>query len=354
MGYRLRPSTRRIPGVRFSDSIMNRASILACVVAAVAGAAPAQDEAQKGTLKHKAFKSFSFVMPAEVWTPVGSEMPFGNGFAVAKERGKIRVDTNGDGKPDADIKGKGGFLRFKSKDGFEHAMRFAGANGKYKVATGCAMVGTVGGVPLTLFDLNGDGSYDEVGVDAMIVGKGKAASYLSKVISHKGKLFTFSVSDKGSEVELAPFDGEAGTLNLAGGFRSKGKLESVVVSDDQGNTFNLAGMQSGLLVPTGDYTIVGGLVKKGSQSARIKSGKMSAVSVRAGKTTKLAWGGAVMAEFNYTHVSGKVSVAPAAVHYYGKAGEEYCDWQPNAKSPKFQVLDKSNGKEEGSFIFAGC
>jgi hypothetical protein len=344
------------------DNGMRTMSTLAGIIAcsAVVGGISAQE--QTGSMKFKAIKNFNFIMPKEaVWTPttggIAVKHPGGDSFRAAKDGVRMSVDTNADGEFDSVVKGSKGYLKFISKSGgekFQYAARFKGGNGKYDFASSCAMVGSVAGVPLQLFDLNNNGSFNELGEDAIIVGKGKAATYLSKVISHKGKLYNLNVSENSKTVTASPYDGQAGKLNLASEFRSKGKLEAALASDGNGNTFNVAGHSSGLLVPVGEYTIIGGFVKKGSQTVRIHTGKMSPLKVSADATNKLRWGGPLAVVFTHTLANGEVTVDPKDLHYYGKAGEEYCNWAPNAKSPKFVVRNTVTGKDEGGFIFEGC
>jgi hypothetical protein len=332
--------------------------LVACSVAL--GSAHAQDK-QTGTLKFRALKSFDFIMPKDVWTDVKGSVdikhPNGANFRAVREGLKLTVDTSGNGSPNGEVKGTKGFLKFHSKsDGmsFQYAARFTGGGSGYKFATSCAQIGTVGGVPVMLFDLNNNGIYNDYGTDAMIVGKGRAASYLSKVISYKDVLYTFEVNEDGSEASVTPHNGEVGTISLAGSFQGRAKLEAVIVADAEGNTYNVANCSSGMKVPVGNYSIVSGFVSKGAQHARIRAGKMAPLAVTAEKTAKVTWGGPLMAEFNHTVAEGKVAVAPNDLKYYGKAGEEYYDWYPNAKSPKFTVRNAENGKEVGGFIFAGC
>ena len=55
------------------------------------------------------------------------------------------------------------------------------------------MVGSVEGVPVQLIDQNNNGVFNEIGIDAMVVGSGKSAAFLSKIVNLKGQLFEFEV-----------------------------------------------------------------------------------------------------------------------------------------------------------------
>ena len=170
----------------------------------VTGGIHAQGEVQKAQLKFRALKNFNCIMPLETWNKVSGSIALpharGEGFVTRKDGVKLHVDTDGDGKTDDFVQGVGGYLRFKSKkDGetFQYAVRFKGGNGTYTSSTSCSMTGSVGGVPIQLFDLNGNGQYNEVGTDGLIVGKGKAASYFGEIISFKDKLYKLTADAAG-------------------------------------------------------------------------------------------------------------------------------------------------------------
>ncbi len=335
---------------------------LLAVPIVLATGATAQDK-QTATLSYKAFKKWSFITPQHTFTAVSTDgiqvkHPNGEFFAAERDGLKLSIDTTANGKLNKDVKGAGGYalLRSKGEDGkvFHYAIRLVGSSGGYRYASSGAMCGTIAGVPVRLIDLNNNGIYNEYGKDAMVVGKGKSAGYLSKVISYKGKLYDFEVSEDGSEVSASPYDGEAGILNGRSGYKSSGKLANAVVSDSTGTiSFNLTDSKE-LTVPVGDYTITAGLITKGNNKARIRQGKMSPVTVEADKPTKIRWGAKVTAEFTHS-VDGKdVKIEPNAVHYYGAGGEEYYDFVPGAKSPKFLVYDKATHKQLGKGIFGMC
>lgn len=339
-----------------------RPVLLGLLAVGLATSAMAQDGKQTATLSFKAFPKWSFITPAQTWTPVTDGIkvkhPNGDSFAAVKDGMKLSVDTTASGKPNKDVKGAGGYLVLFSKgeDGkkFKYAVRLKGSAKAYSYASSCAMIGSPGGVPITLIDLNNNGIYNEYGKDALIVGKGRSASYLSKVVSYGDKLYDLEVAEDGSEASVTPYDGEAGTVNGLSDYNASGKLVNAVISDSGGKlSFNLADTKD-LRIPVGEYTIVAGMIAKGNNSARIRQGKMSPVKVEAGKVTNLKWGAKVTAEFTHA-VDGKdVKIEPNAVHYYGAAGEEYYDFVPGAKSPKFLVYDKASHKQLGKGIFGMC
>lgn len=324
----------------------------------VVGGLQAQElDTQTATLKFKPLKSFKFILPSETWTTVGSTIhlrhPNGKGFRAIRNGLKLSVDTTGNGNTNKDVKGSKGYLVFRSKGDsglFQYAARFRNNGKSYSFQSSCEMLATVGGVPIRLFDLNNNGRFDEVGTDGIVVGKGKAVAYLSEVISHKGKVFNFTVN--GNTVSTTPFQGDVGTINVTSSFHSRGQLRSAIISDGR-NSFNAAGV-SDLTVPVGSYRVVSGFVGKGPASAMIRSGKMSPIRVRADQNARLDWGGKVIAEFSASLAGGKASVDPKNLHYYGRAGEEYYNLNRNTKSPRFTARNPESGKALGNFLFAGC
>ena len=315
-------------------------------------------------LSPKVYKKWSLMSPAETWTKVGSLIPIphaeGKGFAAAKTGPvALEIDTNADGRYDAKVKGAKGFVTLKGKDAEGRAFRYGvriRAKGKgYEFSCSSTMVGKLNGVPIQLLDLNNNGRFDEVGTDGLIVGKAKGASFLSKVVNLKGQLFDIEVSASGREVAASPYEGESGTLDLRSGFKCKGKLAFVVVSNSAGDiSFNLAKAKKGMLVPTGSYRISGGRAVKGSEHATLAAGQMADLVVESDATTKLKWGMPVHAEFEFENNMGEIGVEPVWVHYMGSAGEEYTKWVPDGASPKLFIKDAKTGKLLESGRFAGC
>jgi hypothetical protein len=326
---------------------------------ALASLATAQDDAAtQAGLTYKAFPKWTFVTPVDTWTPVGTEIRIphsnGTGFAAAAEVMTL------DGRLDKKVKGTSGYLELRGKreDGksFSYAARFMSDGKVFSYASSGAMVGQLAGVPVWVIDLNNNGIYNEVGKDAIVVGRGQAASFLSKVIHLNNELHELAISDDGATATIHPYTGATGTLDLRSGFESKGKLDSVVVSSKDGTlSFNVAQAAKGLVVPTGTYRITGGLASKGGESVRIGTGKMTPIVVVADATAAPAWGGPLEAEFDFTHLGEEVKVQPN-LKYFGRSGEEYHTFKPDAKSPKFLIEDanKPGGKPVGSGRFGGC
>jgi hypothetical protein len=312
-------------------------------------------------LKYSAAKNFSVILPKETWTPVqGIPIPHagGKGFATDKDGLALSIDSDGDGRLDKKVKGAGGYvvLRGKRANGapFKYAVRIRLAGRAYEFASSGAMIGSVYNVPLQIIDQNNNGLYNEYGIDAMVVGKGHAASYLSQIVNLKGLLYHFEVSADGSSATVKPYGGESGILSVRRGLSLPGKLLSAVVSETtKPISFQIANTQKGMRVPTGSYAFTGGLANKGGDTARLRAGKMKALVVEADETCSLKWGAPLMAEFDYTRDGPKVTVQPE-VMFLGQAGEEWHTLLPDAKSPKLAFVDKDSNKILATKRFQGC
>ena len=349
--------------MRFENHLLGLGAL-----ALLAGVATGVDEegsaAVTASLTSKAYPKWDIILPKEVWTPIEGSIPIahskGDGFATEIAGVlALSVDTNGDGKLDDKVKGAGGFVKLRGKtvdgDKLAYAARVRPGASGWEYSTGGAMQGKILGTLVRVIDQNNNGIFNEVGRDAMIVGSGVDAAYLSKTISVDGEVYDFEVSADGLEMTANAYTGEVGTLSLATGFDSRGKLESAVVTDRaQGFSFNLAHERSGLKVPAGSYMLESGFAKKAAETVWIEGGKMRPLEVKSGEVTERKWGAPVQADFSWTSGSGAITVNPDVV-YYGAAGEVYHSFAPNAKSPKLIIRDKKKGNKivlEGRF--PGC
>lgn len=282
----------------------------------------------------------------------------GKGFLVEVDGAALAVDANGDGRVDQRVKGIAGnvVLKGTSEAGapLVYGVRILMFNGKWHYLPGSVMSGRLLGQEVKLIDLNGNGRFDEFGVDAMILGKGSAASYLSKIISAGGKLHELAFDAAGTSVSATPWTGASGTLNLVSNFKVDGNLASAVVLNEKENcSFELSSFKSGLLVPAGDYRFMYGFVRNGAEQSKIKTGNSKPIPVPANKTTALTWGTPVEIEFNYTVTKDQLTV-PVDIHFFGKLGEEYYDFKPEALSPRIVVYDRKTREKLTEGRFGGC
>jgi hypothetical protein len=330
-------------------------STLAALSVGVLLAGPLQaQEVETTTLKYKPVKNWNYFLPDDraAWNTVGSELPIAqngaSGFAVDNRPFKLGIDTDGNGRTDQDVKGVAGYALLKSKDqdgeSFKYAVRIRKGSSDWEFASSGIYTGKIAGETISLIDLNGNGIWNELGKDAMVVGKGDAASFLSSVVNLKGALYTLDVSANGQSLTAAPYAGESGVLNINAAYETKGKLLSAVFSSRNGlMSFDLANAEDGLLVPTGEYLLDTAFVVKKKDWVRVRRGQMRGVTVLSGVPTQLAWGGPLEMRFGQVRNSDEeVTVEPPT--FWGNAGEEYYDFFPTGRSPEIIVVD-GDGKE---------
>jgi hypothetical protein len=339
------------------------------LVAAGALASPTEVAPEVTTvdLAFRTLRTWDVHLPAETFAPIGKAIPFAGageaGLRVAIEEGALRIDGDGDGEFDGRVetpsKEKGSQLVvFRLNADTESESNFAvrvANTGRWSFGPAGAMEGTFGSTRFMIFDQNGNGRFNDVGEDAMIVGRGKTASFLSKTIHVDGVLHAFTISADGKSATLERYTGEMGTLDMGADLDTQAKMRSIVVnSKDGAHSFELSrSLTGGISVPAGDYTMHSAQVVLGKSHADMKTGRSKPISVETGATTKLAWGGPVNAEFAYGRGNGKVEIAPNDIRYYGNAGEEYSNFMPLGSSPKFAIKDKATGDVLVNAVFPG-
>lgn len=339
--------------------------VLAASALLIAGSARAQEATESAKLSPIAVQKWSTFLPSETWSKATSEIAVphkgGTGFACAIDGQKLMVDSNGDGRVDMPVKGVGGFMKLVGEsangDGkFMYPVRIRKAGEGWEWSASGMMKGRVKGVMLSIIDQNNNGKFNDYGVDAMLVGGDDAAGYLSKVVNLKGDLYTIEVSEDGADVKVSPFTGETGLVDLRSGFKSHGRLEAAIVVNarDSEIAFNLADSKGGVRVPAGEYILKAGLATKGSESALIKTGESTPINVSGADVARLDWGAPIVADVSWTQSGTQVSIAPTNLHYYGRAGEEYHSWNPDAKSPKLLIKNAESGKLIKEARFGGC
>ncbi len=307
-------------------------------------------------LAFKPYKDWEILLPAEQFTKVGEGITFphagGERFAVKLEGTVLWVDRNGNGECDAKVepleRGQTGLMVFRTQEPSgtdrSYAVRLS-SEGAWSYSASGAMVGELAGERLQLIDQNNNGRFDDFGADAMVIGRGKAASFLSRVVNVAGELYSIEVSSDGARVEAKPFAGESGNLDLASELETKARMRSVVLRSLDGETsFEVSQAKGSVKLPVGEYQVHSGVVALGKGHAELRTGRMKTLKVEAGQTTTPSWGGPVQAEFLYHRSGGKIKIGPREIWYYGRSGEEYSNFMPLGTSPTFTIKDKQTGE----------
>lgn len=320
----------------------------------------AESSSRTIALRPKPMREFEVLLPAPRFVPVGS------GFAVAHSGGerfqamaqgdRLQIDLDGDGTLEALVEGETGFVTLKANSATGTPLQYSAQLRRepgepWTYSCGGAMVGEIDGTPIQVFDQNLNGSFGDVGEDALVIGTDRVASFLSAGISIAGKLHALEVAKDGSSLTLSePREGtalaRAGTIDLASKFSSKAKLDGVVVVDTTGRfSFSLARAKDGLVVPAGEYRIHSGRIALGTSSASFRTGRAEPITVKPGEKTVLEWGGPATAEFAAVRHDDQIEFTPWDIWYYGKAGEEYFNFLPLGTSPTFHIKNRDTKEE---------
>lgn len=321
--------------------------------------AAAGQESERAELSYRTYRTWKLELPQESYARVSGELP--GGFAVKLDGVKLLVDADGDGSLERTVEGRVDDLGVRSAvlvcrraEGRPFGFRLRDAGEGWTFAPAGAAVGKARGVKLQVIDQDNDGRFDGYGTDALVVGTGTRAQFLSEVVNLGGELLTIEVAADGSALELAPYEGPAGVLDFRTELDAEAKLLTAVVrSKDGRRSFDLAKAPTGLRVPAGEYHIHGGRFGLGKAVVDVRPGTAKALAVVAEATTSLDWGGPVRAEFAFQRQGAEIAFHPDHVWYYGAAGEQYSGWNPIGKSPVFTVKEKGSGAELAQAVFAG-
>jgi len=325
----------------------------------VAGGAKAAPASAEMPLRYKPARRWNYTLPAASFRKVGGAIDLtaagGAKFATAIKGSSLEVDTDGDGTTDVTVEGTSGYVRLRTKAGFDYSLRLKNAGQGWVYAASGARVGKLGDTRITLIDQDGDGRYDGFGRDAMIVGNARTACFLSRTINIAGTLRTIEIAADGSTLRHVPFTGAAGRLDLTSHWDAQARLQSAIVRSADGQlSFDLARHLEGLTVPAGRYLIYGGQLGLGKSTVRFRRGNAKPIVVAEGKTVAVLGGGPLSAEFAYQRRGGEVIFTPDSLRWFGRGGEEYYAWTPFGKSPEFTIADAKVRKEIGKAIFTGC
>jgi len=310
-------------------------------------------------LEYRTLRKWKLKLPAESFSPVGVGFAFegtlGQSFPVRLEGTALVIDSDADGTFDVKVEGTEGRVTLKGKtsDGraFSYAVRLKEQAG-WQFAAGGVVTTTIDGVRVQIIDQNNNGSYADYGKDAMVVGRSKTASFLSKALSVGGKLYDIDVAADGSKISYKPFDGAKGTLNID--VNTKAKVLGAVVRSLNGQySFELARAKGAIPVPSGLYAVHSGELGLGANRMAFVRGDSKPIKVVADEPREVSWGGPVKAEFDYQRRGAQVGLSPDAVWYYGDKGEQYVKFSPLGKSPKFTFTDKKTGREIATAYFPG-
>jgi len=274
-------------------------------------------------------------------------------IAVVAENRTIQYDVMGDGRQIRTIKIPGGIATIVTKEGIPYAIELKndslGRNNNWSYRRACYMVGKIGGQQVILVDENSNGKYNDIGVDGIIVGSGKFACPLGKMILCGKKFYEIEINPGGAGVTYKEANPTTGHLDMRTNFIASGKLMAAIISNGD-NYFNMAGFSPKTRIPVGEYKYVGGRVETGRMYCDIQGKEFAPITVSAANESNFfVWGGnpkkkgAFKAVFGVTKSGNKVTCHVNQFHVFGIKGEEYINFKPNLY-PLFEIADRRTGK----------
>ncbi len=305
-------------------------------------------------LKAKIHRKWKIRLPAPTTKEVGTSLSFkaglGADFKAAVDGESLKLDADGDGVLETSVEGEGGFVVLRHGD-HRYGLRLTAAP-RWSFAPGTTMNGEIDGVRIRLIDQNLNGRFDDVGEDAIVVGRGKAAAFLSRVIDlGDGHLVNIAVAPDGATLDYSPYTGPRGRVAVK--FGTKGKVLTAVLKSVDGQvSVALSRPEASLVLPAGKYRFHSAVLSLGGNRVNARTGRSRTITVKAGGDATLALGGPVEAEFAYMRQGDTLNFSPDNIWFYGRAGEEYYDWAPCGMSPKISVVSKS-GREIAEAYFPG-
>ncbi|MGC6487200.1 MAG: hypothetical protein ACON4Z_06125 [Planctomycetota bacterium] len=326
------------------------------LVTALAGSAAAQALPESGevALKTKIQRRQKLLLPGESATAVATGFHFAEGlgadFRADVDGEALLIDADADGELETRVEGDKGFVVL------EHGGRRYGVSlvkqGEWRFVAGSVVQGEVAGTKVRVVDQNHNGRFDDVGEDALVIGNGRAASFLSEVVSIGGQLRKVEVAADGSALRFSPYTGAVGKLSLHA--VTDGKVMAAVLnSTDKRYSVHLSKHDVDVVVPAGNYELHSGVLSLAGSRVDMAKGRSKAFSVTVDGVEELAWGGPAKAEFAYQENGDQLTFDPNAIWFYGSKDEEYKNWNPVGKSPLITVVDRSTGAVIAETRFPG-
>jgi len=329
-------------------------SLVAASVVAQGPASSGQPSSGEIALKPKMQRSQKLLLPAESATPVATGFHFEDGlganFKANIDGTALLIDADGDGSLETRVEGDKGFVVLE-KNGRRYGVRLK-ASPKWTFEAGSVVMGKIGSTKIRIIDQNHNGRFDDIGKDAMVIGNGRAASFLSETVTIDGALHTIKVAKDGTKLSFAPFAGDVGKLSLHA--VTNGKVMAAVLNSKDGrHSVHLSKQDAEVSVPTGEYVLHSGVLSLSGSRVKMQQGRSKSIQVASDAEVKLSWGGPAKAEFAYADQGDELVFDPNRIWFYGAVNEEYRDWNPVGKSPLIVVTDKATGKVVAETRFPG-
>jgi len=257
------------------------------------------------------------------------------GFRCNAEPDKCRLDVDGDGEYDTDLRAKENFqtfnIEYASGLKMPYRMRIfyqgttSSGRKNWQFQRACFMTAKTPIETFTFIDDDNNGNFGDYGKDAILIGKGeRMAVPFSSVILVKGKFYNISVRtldelpagrDKiknysGMIVSLTPYTGDSGKIDLVKNLTPpEEKPSAIIIKGGEDMYFSLTDKPTE--VPIGEYFLVSAIFGK---RCRARSSEQPLCTVEKGGLAAPKWGGPFKLKISpYCEKGGEVTmVTPPA------------------------------------------
>ena len=180
---------------------------------------PGSAPAKTLELTYKTYRDWDLVLPQESFARVSGDFHFpslsSSPFIARLDGSALRIDRDADGEVDAKVEGAEGLVTLRAQteagDKLRYSVRLKRTNAGWVFAASGAALGILDGQKIRIIDQNNNGRYDDYGEDAMVIGQGRYASFLSRVINVRGKFYSIEVSGDGRTLNYRPDVGATGS-----------------------------------------------------------------------------------------------------------------------------------------------
>ena len=223
-----------------------------------------------------------------------------SGFQCVQGDDFIKVDVDGDGQTDKNLRRRDNFVDYKLSYGMNknpYRLRIWRREFGPKRTVfwlyqrACFMKGRVAGQNFILIDDNNNGRYNDFGADAVLIGKNKEAGLLSSLIEIKGKYYELKINDVfGNTVQVREYQGPSGKIDVKSKLKLKKLKPSFVTLADKKNDIYLtvSTRKKTSKVPVGNYELYLAVL---TDRIRVRHGTLPIIKVEADQVTTLEWGG---------------------------------------------------------------
>jgi hypothetical protein len=219
--------------------------------------------------------------------------------------------------------------------------------------------GNLLGSPIEVHDTSGNGSFNDFGMDTVLIGKGKDLKIrpLSKYVELGGLLYEFKVDANGLGIKTKAYDGPLAAIKFD--YKANKKPISMIMQGASAESNYMVNLMEALdkpiwVVPT-QFKFYSGYFAEGSGEKRItitvSTGRSGMVDVQAGSLETISMGGTgkgfsleCKPETRVEKGEASIFIPGTSIQVFGSGGEEYSKLMYGPVIPEVQIRKGAEGK----------